>query len=76
MDLETLETADKVFEALGGPAGVQDVTGGKPSQVSNWKAIGSFPPNTYVAMIDALQARGKAAPPSLWRMKATEAVAS
>lgn len=69
MSLEILHTADQVFEALGGNSGVEDITGGKPSAVANWRAFASFPPNTYVVMTDALRARGKAAPASLWRMR-------
>ena len=69
MDLEFLETADQVFDALGGNSGIEALTGSLPSAVSNWKAFGSFPPNTYVVMTDALRAVGKTAPASLWRMR-------
>jgi hypothetical protein len=68
-DLQILDSADQVFEALGGPAGVAELTGSKSPRVSNWKASGSFPPAMYGLMIDALNARGKTAPRALWRMK-------
>jgi hypothetical protein len=68
MDLEILDTADQVFDALGGNSGVAEVTAAKAPRVSNWRAAGSFPPNTYVAMTDALRVQGKTAPATLWRM--------
>lgn len=75
MDLEILETADQVFEALGGSSGIAELTESKLSRVSNWRAIGSFPPGFYVVMLDALHERGKTAPASLWRMRARETAA-
>lgn len=69
MDLENLETADQVFDALGGNAGVEELTNSKPTRVANWRKAGSFPPNTYVAMTMALAANGKSAPAALWRMR-------
>jgi hypothetical protein len=71
-DLQLLQTADQVFEALGGNVGVQAVTCSKPTQVSNWRKFGAFPSNTYVAMTEALRERGKTAPPALWRMRVRE----
>ncbi len=68
MDLECLDTADQVFDALGGNSGVAELTSSKAPRVANWRAAGSFPPKTYVTMTDALRARGKTAPASLWRM--------
>lgn len=69
MSFEMLETATQVFDALGGNAGVGKLTGAKSSAMSMWRQAESFPPNTYVAMTDALRALGKTAPDSLWRMK-------
>lgn len=68
MDLECLDTADQVFDALGGNPGVIEITGAKASAVANWRMVGSFPPKMYVAMTDALRSRGKTAPAPLWRM--------
>jgi hypothetical protein len=56
---------------VGGNSGVQEITGGKPTQVSNWRALASFPPKTYIVMTEALRDRGKAAPAALWRMQMT-----
>jgi hypothetical protein len=69
MDLEKLDTATAIFDALGGNSGLEALTGSKPSAISMWKQAGRFPSNTYVVMTEALQAIGKTAPDSLWGMK-------
>lgn len=69
MSIEVIETAEQVFDALGGNSAVEAITSSKPSAVSNWRSFGSFPSNTYVAMNDALAAVGKTAPASLWGMR-------
>lgn len=69
MTFEKLETFAEVWAALGGNSGVAELMQAKPSRLSMWKKAGSFPPNTYSTMIDALRQRGKTAPDSLWRMK-------
>lgn len=71
MDLENLSTVEDVFTALGGPSGMQSLTGSKPNTVSMWKDNG-FPSNTYLVMSEALRAQGKTAPASLWGMKVRE----
>lgn len=76
MDLQNLKTIDDVFAALGGPSGMQALTGSKPNTVSMWRDNG-FPSNTYIVMTEALRAIGKSAPASLWGMKiATQEAAS
>lgn len=67
--MENLDTLAAVFTALGGNPGVEALTGCKPSTVSMWKAAERFPTNTYLIMTAELQARGCAAPASLWGMK-------
>lgn len=74
MTLEAIDTAEQVFDALGGNTALEILTGAKPTAVCNWRAFQSFPPNTYVVMIEALRAVGKTAPASLWRMRARERV--
>ncbi len=69
MDLEILETTEQVIESLGGNGPVAELTLSKPNAVSNWRSFKTFPSNTFVAMTDALRARGKTAPASLWGMK-------
>ena len=75
MDLENLETADAVMEALGGNQPVQNLTASKPNTVSMWRKAGSFPSNQYLAMTAALLEKGKTAPASLWGMKAPQEAA-
>jgi len=69
MSFESLETTSQVMDALGGNGPVTVLTASKPSAVSNWRGFPTFPSNTYVAMIGALHAMGKTAPPSLWGMR-------
>ena len=67
-----LNTTSEVLDALGGNAGVAELTGSKPKAVLNWRSFDKFPANTYAVMIAALQERGKTAPASLWGMKQPE----
>lgn len=69
MDMVILETAEQVFDALGGNPGVAELTLSTPSRVSNWRSAGRFPSNMYVIMNDALRERGKTALAALWGMK-------
>lgn len=67
--MEELATTSEVMDALGGNAAVAELTGSTLKAVWNWRGFETFPSNTYVAMTDALRARGKTAPASLWGMK-------
>jgi len=66
--LTKLETADAVFEALGGAEAVMALTCSKYKAVFNWKATGAFPPRTYVALTAALNERRYTAAARLWGM--------
>lgn len=68
--MRELSTAGKVIEALGGVRAVADITGRKYPAAFNWKMAGKFPPNTFVAMQDALRDKRYTAPHSLWGMVA------
>lgn len=70
--METLSTASEVMDELGGNAMVAELTGSKPKAVWNWRKSGAFPSNTYLALISALQQRGKTAPASLWGMRVND----
>jgi hypothetical protein len=72
MNLEILTSTERVIEALGGNVPVAEITASKPNAVSNWRNFKTFPANTYVALTDALLAKGKTAPASLWGMKAAD----
>ena len=67
--MEELSTTSEVMDALGGNAAVAELTGSKTKAVWNWRGFDTFPSNTYVAMTEALLAKGKSAPASLWGMK-------
>jgi hypothetical protein len=67
--METLKTTSEVMDALGGNLAVAEITGSKPKAVSNWRRFETFPSKTYLAMTNALLAKGKQAPASLWKME-------
>lgn len=66
--MESRMTTGEVIEALGGTAAVARLLGRSMTVVSNWKAGGCFPSNTYVVFQTALARAGMTAPDSLWRM--------
>lgn len=68
--METLSTTSEVMDALGGNLAVAELTGSNNKAVWNWRVAETFPANTYVALTQALLAKGKTAPASLWGMKA------
>jgi hypothetical protein len=76
MKLECLDTADQVFDELGGYLGVAEIVGCKPNAAANWRTFKSFPANTYVALTEALRLRGKTAPAALWRMRSPSEAAN
>ncbi len=67
--MEELFTTSDVMDALGGNSAVAELTNSTSKAVWNWRGFETFPSNTYVAMTEALRARGKTAPASLWGMK-------
>lgn len=67
--MEELSTTSQVLDALGGNGAVAEITGSTTKAVWNWRGFNTFPSNTYVAMTEALLAKGKTAPASLWGMK-------
>jgi DNA-binding transcriptional regulator YdaS (Cro superfamily) len=64
-----LETVDEVIDALGGTSATAKILGFKPTRVSNWRAAGRFPADTFVALTEALERVGKKATRSLWNMR-------
>ena len=73
--MDEIETTAEVIEALGGNRSVAELTSSTNKAVSNWRGFKTFPSNTYLALIEALHARGKTAPASLWGMKTPEEAA-
>lgn len=71
-EMELLTTSTEVIDRLGGNTVVASFTGVSPNAVGNWRVRG-LPPETFIVLTTALNAKGLCAPPSLWRMR--EAVA-
>jgi len=71
--MEDLRTADEVIDALGGTAATARFTGRKDQHVSNWRAAGRLPADTYLIVTKELKRLRKKASPSLWGIKAPEA---
>jgi hypothetical protein len=66
--MDSLVTTGEVIDALGGTAAVARMLGRSMTVVSNWKAGGCFPSNTYVVFQLELSKLNAAAPDRLWRM--------
>jgi hypothetical protein len=64
-----LLTTNAVIDALGGTRLVAKLTGRGQSAASNWRWAMQFPPNTYLTMTKALEAKGLFAPAWLWDME-------
>jgi len=73
--MQELRTTSEIIEELGGNIPVGALTGSKPKAVSNWRGHGKFPWHTQMPIIEALRARGKTAPASLWGMSKRRAAA-
>ena len=69
-----LKSADEVIDALGGTVATADLTGRKAQHVSNWRASGRLPANTFLVISKELSERGKNAPPSIWGITEPEKV--
>jgi hypothetical protein len=67
--VKTLKSVSDVIDRLGGNVEVADLTSRSSNAVSNWRAFGKFPANTYVLIRDALSRLNYTAPESLWAMQ-------
>lgn len=68
-----LNTVDEIIDELGGTAVVARLTTTKErvrhmQHVSNWRAAGFFPSDTYLIITAALKERRCTASASLWRI--------
>jgi hypothetical protein len=65
--MRELRSTIEVMDALGNQR-VAELTGRTYNAAHNWRAIGKFPANTYLALNDELRRHDLQAPPSLWGM--------
>lgn len=65
---KTLRTTVEVIDELGGTAVVAKMFGRRYTAVHNWRQFEQFPATTYLALTQALEAKGLRADPRLWRM--------
>ncbi len=68
-----LRTAGEVIDALGGTAATARFTGRQAQHVSNWRASGRLPADTYLIVTKELKRLRKKASPTLWGIKNPEA---
>jgi hypothetical protein len=63
-----LRTAAEIVAALGGNRSVSILTDRTSQHVTNWKATGKLPPQTFLIVQRELNRLGYEAPPELWRI--------
>jgi hypothetical protein len=68
LDPGDLDSADTVIDLLGGTNAVAKLFGTSAKAVSNWRTRG-LPAHTYVLFSHHLKAKGREAPPALWRQR-------
>lgn len=59
----------QIMDALGGTREVARITSRKVSAASMWRSLGKFPPNTYLVLKAAMDAKGIAVDPTLFGMR-------
>ena len=64
-----LTSTTDIIDALGGTHAVARLTSASPNAVSNWRATGVFPSNTYLLLKQELLRYGITAPDDLWSMR-------
>lgn len=64
-----LKTSSDVIDALGGTAATARFTGRKDQHVSNWRATGRLPADTFLIISKELERKSLKASPSLWGIK-------
>jgi len=65
----SLQTASEVIDALGGTAATARFTGRKDQHVSNWRATGRLPADTFLIISQELETKNCKASPVLWGIK-------
>lgn len=66
-DLRELRNAGEIIDVLGGNQALMKLTRRKrSSNITNWRAAGYFPADTYLVVTREMQRLGYWARPSLW----------
>jgi hypothetical protein len=65
---EITDTSE-IIDMLGGNRAVAALTSSSHKAVSNWRAAGVFPSNTFLVLKAELTRRGMSAPDHLWSMR-------
>lgn len=76
MPVRELQTAGEVIDALGGTAATARKTGRKDQHVSNWRAAGRLPADTFLILSEELKTVECCAPPRVWGIREPERAAS
>ncbi len=71
-----VQTASEVIDAVGGTGATARLTNKSNQAVSNWRATGKLPADTFYALTTELERLDIAAPPSIWGMAGLERAAS
>jgi hypothetical protein len=69
MGIRELETTSDVIDECGGTVAFGRLVNKTKQSVSNYRASGRFPPETYLIVTAELRSRRCAAPPKLWGME-------
>ena len=70
--MRELHSAAEVIDALGGTAATARIAGRKDQHVSNWRASGRLPADTFLILQAELRERTLSAPPSIWGIREPE----
>lgn len=69
-EIQKLRTVAQVIEAIGRER-VQRITKRRSNNITNWKASGRFPPDTFLLLQGELQRVNCRAPAALWGITET-----
>jgi hypothetical protein len=67
--MRNIQTTTEIIDLLGGNHAVAALTDASAKAVSNWRAAGTFPSNTYLLIKSELLRHGITAPDNLWSMR-------
>jgi hypothetical protein len=76
MEIRELKTTSDVIDEFGGTVAFSRLIGKSKQSVSNYRASGRFPPETFLFVTAELRRRRRSAAPSLWGMDAPARVSA